>query len=239
MTIGPISLSDFEVPTSIRFGGRQKLVIHRTSNGTRFVEPLGPDDGEICFEGIFSGARAESRARELNNLRLSGAHIWLTWQSFRYRIIVEEFTAAYNSRWWIPYRVSCVVVHQSGITASSLLTVQSIVLGALAGAKGALNGSDVDTSALSTAVTNRDALTFGSSANASAIATTNQSFSAVQARIDSHSSLLLNSFGDSEFNSNTASTLVTQVGTSESLARATVARGYIGMIRASLSSLGT
>jgi hypothetical protein len=239
MAIGPISLYDFEVPTSIRFGGRQKLVIHRTSDGTRFVEPLGPDDSEISFEGIFSGARAESRARELNNLRLSGARIWLTWQSFRYRIIVEEFTAAYNSRWWIPYRVSCVVVHQPGINSSSLLTVQSIMLGALAGAASALIGSDIDTSALSTAITNGNALTFGSSANASAVATTNQLLSTVQASINSNSASLANSPGHSEFSSSTASAFVAQVGCSASLASATVAKAYIGMIGSSLISLGT
>jgi hypothetical protein len=239
MAIGPINLYDFEIPTSIRFGGRQKLVTHRTSNGTRFIEPLGPDDSKICFEGIFSGAPAEARARELNNLRLSGAHVWLTWQSFRYKIIVEEFTATYNSRWWIPYRVSCVVVHQSGINASSLLTMQSIVFGALAVAEGALIGSGIDTSALSTAITNRDSLTFGTSANTSAIAAANQAFFMVQASIDSDSALLINSLNDSEFNAGTASTFGAQVGCSESLANAAVARAHIGTIGRNLISLGT
>jgi hypothetical protein len=158
ITIGSINLQDFEVPTSIHFGGRQRLVIHRTSDGTRVIEPLGPDDSEIRFSGIFSGTNAETRARALDNLRLSADAVWLTWQSFRYKIIVGDFAATYQSRWWIPYRLSCVVVHQEGIRPTLLLSTQALIFGALSSAQTALAGVDVDTTALSSALMNSGAL---------------------------------------------------------------------------------
>jgi hypothetical protein len=234
ITIGSISLQDFEVPTSVRFGGKQRMVIHRTSDGTRTIEPLGPDDDEICFEGIFSGANAETRARALDNLRLSGTAVWLTWQSFRYKIIVEDFSAAYHSRWWISYRLSCVVAHQSGVISSPLLTTQALILGALASAEGALLGTNIDTSALSSAVSSSDALTPGSAANSRAVTSANGSLSAVQVQIDSESEVLLNSVQGSN-SSDPASSFTAAVGCSASLANAANARSYLGLICVNLS----
>jgi hypothetical protein len=110
--IGPIDLQEFEVPQSLRFGGRHRLVIHTLAGGQRIVERLGPDDSEIQFRGTFSGPFAEARARTFDNLRVSGGIVWLTWESFRRRIIINSFIAYYQTRWWIPYQISCVVVDQ-------------------------------------------------------------------------------------------------------------------------------
>ena len=238
ITIGPISLQDFEVPTSVRFGGKQRMVIHRTSDGTRTIEPLGPDDDEICFEGIFSGANAETRARALDNLRLSGTAVWLTWQSFRYKIIVEDFSAAYHSRWWISYRLSCVVAHQSGVISSPLLTTQALILAALASAEGALLGTNIDTSALSSAVSSSDALTPGSTANSLAVTAASASLSAVQIQINLESGVMLNSLQGSNSASDTAASFTTAVGCSASLANTANARSYLGLICAHLSLSG-
>jgi hypothetical protein len=72
MRLGSIDLQDFEVPQSVRFGGRHRLNVHVLAGGRRIVERLGPDDTEIQFRGTFSGPAAESRARAFDNVRLSG-----------------------------------------------------------------------------------------------------------------------------------------------------------------------
>lgn len=237
ITIGSISLHDFEVPTSIHFGGRQRLVVHRTADGTRIVEPLGPDDGEIRFSGIFSGANAETRARALDNLRLSAAAVWLTWQSFRYKIIVGDFAATYNSRWWIPYRLSCVIVHQAGVRPSVLLSTRALILGALASAQSALAGIDVDMSPLSSALLNSGSLTPGSTANSQATVTANQSLSALQSRVDLQSQSLL-SLSQGSGAAPDTSAFGAQVGCSGMLANTVGASSYIGLICSNLGSLG-
>ena len=214
------------------------MVIHRTSDGTRTVEPLGPDDDEICFEGIFSGLNAEMRTRALDNLRLSGAVVWLTWQSFRYKIIIADFSAVYHSRWWISYRLSCVIVHQSGVILSPLPTTQALILRALASAEGALTGTDIDTSGLSSAISSSDALTPGSTANSLAVTTAGNALSAVQIKIDLESEILLNSLQGSSSTPDAAASFATVVGCSASLANTTVARSYLGLICANLSLSG-
>lgn len=69
MQIGPIDLYDFEVPPSISFGGCHRLAVHKLASGERLIEPLGPDDDDIQFQGVFSGPDAELRARALDVLR--------------------------------------------------------------------------------------------------------------------------------------------------------------------------
>src|SRR6476620_7719754 len=110
--IGDIDLQDFEVPPSIRFGGSHRVVIHRLSGGGRVLERLGPDDGDIYFSGTFSGLYAEARMRAMDSLRLTGEVVWLTWDAFRYQVVVRTFTANFHSPWWMSYHVSCVVVQQ-------------------------------------------------------------------------------------------------------------------------------
>ena len=110
--LGLIDLRDFEIPQSVRFGGRHRLSVHVLAGGRRIVERLGPDDDEIEFQGTFSGPTAEARARAFDQLRVSGEIVWLTWESFRRQIIVRRFIAEFHNPWWIPYRISCVALNR-------------------------------------------------------------------------------------------------------------------------------
>src|ERR1700722_8425959 len=123
MRLGSIDLQDFEVPQSVRFGGRHRLNVHVLAGGRRIVERLGPDDTEIQFRGTFSGPAAESRARAFDNVRLSGEIVWLTWDSFRRQVIIKSFIADYHSPWWISYQISCVVAHQVRIGSAESASI--------------------------------------------------------------------------------------------------------------------
>jgi hypothetical protein len=167
--IGPISLQDFEIPSSVRFGGRYRLAVHNLSGGRRIVERLGPDDGEIAFHGTFSGAHAESRVRAFDNLRLSGDIVWLTWESFRRRVVVKSFVADYHSPWWIPYEVSCVVVHQTGVTPAQTATLSALISADLSTALSAVTGSTISLASLQDILSNPNAFTIGTSNRAQAV----------------------------------------------------------------------
>ena len=168
--IGSIVLQGFEIPSSVRFGGRYRLVIHNLSGGRRIVERLGPDDGEVTFQGTFSGAHAESRAQAFDNLRLSGASVWLTWESFRRRVVVKSFVADYHSPWWIPYKVSCVVAHQTGVTAAQTSTLSALVSADIGNALSAIASSTISLVSLQSALSSENALTIGTSDQAQAMA---------------------------------------------------------------------
>jgi hypothetical protein len=125
MQIGPITLSEFEIPQSIAFGGRYRLAIHRSAFGTRVIEPLGPDDGDIQFQGIFSGPQAEDRARTINNLRLGGYPILLSWNRFQYNVIISKFDLTYRNPSWILYKATCVIVDQPDAGALPAQSIQA------------------------------------------------------------------------------------------------------------------
>jgi hypothetical protein len=117
------------------------LAVHNLAGGRRVVERLGPDDGEVTFEGTFSGSNAEARVRALDNLRLSGEVVWLTWESFRRLVVVKSFVAEYHSPWWIPYKISCVVFQQSFATSSQASTLSALISADLGNAVSAVAGS--------------------------------------------------------------------------------------------------
>ena len=159
--IGEINLQDFEVPPSIRFGGCHRVVIHKLSGGGRVVERLGPDDGDIYLSGTFSGPYAEARMRDVDNLRLTGEVVWLTWDSFRYQVIVKTFVANFHNPWWIPYHVSCVIVRQPGANMPGSLSAYAAVAADLAYAAAAATGAGIQLGTLQTALTASNALTVG------------------------------------------------------------------------------
>jgi hypothetical protein len=110
LLLGPIAFQDFEVPASINIGGAQRLAIHRLLGGTRVIDALGRDDSDISFSGTFSGSDASERARSIDEMRVAGVPMPLTWDAFSYSVIINKFEANYRSGWWIPYHLSCTVV---------------------------------------------------------------------------------------------------------------------------------
>ena len=108
--LGPVAFQDFEIPAGINIGGDQRLAIHRLLDGTRVIDALGRDDSDISFSGVFSGDAATLRARTIDQMRVSGLPICLTWDVFFYAVIIKKFEADYRSGWWVPYRITCAVV---------------------------------------------------------------------------------------------------------------------------------
>ncbi|MCB8874771.1 hypothetical protein [Acidisoma silvae] len=72
VTLGPYTLSAFEIPTAIHYGGRQRLAVHDLPGGGRVTDVLGGSDSDITFSGIISGQDADTKAQLLDALRISG-----------------------------------------------------------------------------------------------------------------------------------------------------------------------
>jgi hypothetical protein len=119
ITLGPIVFQDFEVPTSITFGGRQRTAVRYLANGERVIDILGPNDATISFSGILSGSGASDRARELDTLRTLATPLDLSWESFNYSVIIENFQADFRNAWWIPYRLECAVLSNPNVAAAT------------------------------------------------------------------------------------------------------------------------
>jgi hypothetical protein len=169
LLLGPVVFQDFEVPSGVNFGGRQRLVMHRLPGGSRVIDALGRDDAQISFSGIFSGSDATLRARSLDQLRVAGIALPLTWDVLFYTVLISEFQASYRSSWWIPYRIVCTVLRDEASEliqfAASLATTALADIGT---ASGYAMDVGVDLSPLQAALAAPGATTRGTAAYAAA-----------------------------------------------------------------------
>ncbi len=236
--IGAINLHGFEVPQKLRFGGRYRVVVHTLSGGARVLEPIGPDDGDIQFEGTFSGPQAAARARAIDNLRLSGEVVWLTWELFRYQVIVRAFLADFHSPWWIPYRVSCLVASQPGATSSLSASLGILVTADLSNAMAAASGTSVELGSLQTALSADNALTAGTVAQSQALAALASSQLAIDQQITQQSAIVASPFSADTAVSAYGQKLNNAAAAAGSLAAAVNASSYVGRIAQRLASTG-
>jgi hypothetical protein len=130
LLLGPVAFQDFEIPSGINFGGKQRLALHRLPGGLRVIDVLGRDDALISFSGIFAGSDATLRARNLDELRAAGIELPLTWDVFFYTVLISDFHADYRNGWWIPYRITCTVLRDEA--AALIQPVVSLVTASLA-----------------------------------------------------------------------------------------------------------
>jgi hypothetical protein len=165
LRLGPIVFQDFEVPSGVNFGGRHRLAVYHLPGGTRVIDALGRDDAPISFSGVFTGSDATYRARSLDDLRVAGVALPLTWDVLFYTVLISEFRADYRNGWWIPYRIVCTVLQDE---ASALLqpvaSLATVVVSDIGTAAGYASDADVDLSLLQTAVSATGATTRGTAA---------------------------------------------------------------------------
>jgi len=110
LVIGGISLSDWEIPERINFGGKQRVAIHTLIGGTRVVDAMGPDPDPVTWSGRFRGPSATSRAQALDAMRAAGAEVPLFYLSTFVTVVITEFRAEPERYYEVPYTITCTVV---------------------------------------------------------------------------------------------------------------------------------
>ncbi len=121
--LGPVAFGGFEVPEQISLGGKQKLVVHMLPGGDRVVDTMGPDDAPIRWSGVFSGQGAAERVRTLERLRRGGTVLLLSWDAWRFSVIIQQFTAEVTNACWIPYQIELCVVPPDAVVQDWLKNV--------------------------------------------------------------------------------------------------------------------
>ena len=110
LKLGDFVFQGFEMPESIPFGGTQRLAVHRLIGGGKVIDAMGRDDEPVRWHGWFRGLDATQRARYLDNLRVDGRPLKLTWHEFSYRVVVRSFHADFQRFHQIPYQIECEVL---------------------------------------------------------------------------------------------------------------------------------
>jgi hypothetical protein len=115
----PVSLGDFifqsfEVPESIKWGGQQSLAVHKLVGGQRVIDALGPDDDDIPWSGIFLSSDASNRADQLDQMRMAGVPLPLTFAGRSYDVVIRSFRADQRKQNHIPYSIVCTILNSNG-----------------------------------------------------------------------------------------------------------------------------
>jgi len=222
LLLGAVSFQDFELPGRIRFGGSQRLVVHKLPGGMRVIDAMGRDDADVTWSGAFSGSDAADRALAIDLMRAQGGTWTLTWNELCYLVVIGSFEATYQYSNWIPYRISCTVVQDlsqaPAVTAVALATSVLNDLGAV---------TAVDTSVAVTALSALGALSPGTSAYAAGVSAVGQVVSEAQAGRASAGAALL-----------AASDPATAATAAGQIAGYADANGYAGRALANLNNAG-
>ncbi len=240
LILGGVEFRDYEIPAAINFGGRQRLVVHNLSNGTRVIDALGRDDSDISFAGIFSGSDATLRARLLDEMRASGVLFPLTWDVFLYSVVIKRFEADYRTGWWIPYRVVCSVLRdEASAIVEAAVSIAASVLADVATA-GSYPANGVDLSVTQTALSQPGAMLPGTTSYTSAMASLGQSSSGIDTGIAT-TEANLNGLVTSQLStpSTAIAALPAMVGAAGQLGGLTAARGYLGRAATNMTNVST
>lgn len=238
LILGSVAFRDFEIPSGINFGGRQRLAIHELTNGRRVIDSLGPDESEISFSGTFSGADATLRARMLNSLRAAGDASKLTWDVFVYTVVLSRFEAHYENPVWIPYHISCTVVRDESASApSDPLPIGSSVQADLGVAATQCIDTDIDFTHAQNSVVASGSTTLGTAEYRDATSSIQLLQLAMSQELGSNEATLLShSFGSSD---GLISYLAISTTVAEQLAYLTCSSGYVGRAARNLTNAST
>lgn len=223
LILGPVVFQDFEAAAGIRFGGEQRIIVHKLPGGTRVIDSLGRDDAEITLSGTFSGPDGTLRARMLDELRAEGSVLPLTWDVFFYSVVIRDFQADYRNSYWIPYRLACTVLRDeaAALLEAGLSLVGSIVADVAAAAGQSLSGIDFSTAASAVASPGATTLRTGSY---------NQAFGALGA-VQSSTTAGLSNVGTSlDMASATLATTADPIAGTTALNAATSAAGQLSAL---------
>ncbi|KAJ8139369.1 hypothetical protein OY671_007417 [Metschnikowia pulcherrima] len=110
LTLGDFEFARFEIPETIPFGAKQKVVVHQLIGGKRQVDAMGSSPRNPAWSGYFVGENASSRARYLKGLCEAGKPLKLTWSESSYMVSIESVDCDFRSAWRIPYQISLEVI---------------------------------------------------------------------------------------------------------------------------------
>jgi hypothetical protein len=241
LLLGPIAFQDFEVPASINIGGAQRLAIHRLLGGTRVIDALGRDDSDISFSGTFSGPDATLRARLIDEMRVSGLPIPLTWDVFFYSVVIKKFEADYRSGWWIPYRMSCTVAcdEASGAVAS-VISLANNALSDVTAAATFATVAGIDLSGAQNAVGMPDATVKGTTSYSSTLVTLASASALVGSGISQAEATLGAASWPADDQMPLAATILNDIVlAAQQISSLTVAQAYIGRANINLANAST
>jgi hypothetical protein len=111
VVIGGIALSGRNAPTTMPFGGTQKVTRQELPGGVLVLDLMGAFDRNIDFSGTLRDYGAVAIARRLDALRVAGQPVTLTWADFTRQIVIETCDCDYQRMGYeVPYHIVAHVI---------------------------------------------------------------------------------------------------------------------------------
>lgn len=147
ITLGDFQFRNLEIPASINFGGEQKLNVHELVGGTRIIDALGHQEDDVSWNGLITGPDALDRAAQLDNMRIAGDQVTLSWFNFNYLVVIKYFRANTERYYQINYSITLTVVQELSLLGAilSLLGIDAAILNDVTVANGLASSINIPT----------------------------------------------------------------------------------------------
>ena len=110
LILGGLIFDDWSTPSTMPFGGKHAMAVHKLPGGARVVDTLGPDERDLTWTGTFWGDGAYENALALNGLRQSGSVLPLSFGGQSYQVVIAEALVDIRRLpQYATYTVNCIV----------------------------------------------------------------------------------------------------------------------------------
>lgn len=110
VVLGDIEFTYLEVPERIPVGGAQVIGCQEHLGGIRVMQSFGFVPADVKWSGRFQGEWAAERAKHLKYLTALGLPQVLTFDFYRFIVVIETFDADHERYYQLPYSISCKVL---------------------------------------------------------------------------------------------------------------------------------
>jgi hypothetical protein len=114
--LGNFKFKDLEVPESINCGGAQSIAVHKLVGGQRIINALGPDDDDLIWGGLMTGPDALQRATQLDQMRIAGKTLDLSFFSLKYQVLIAKFAFRTERYYQVRYEITVKIVTNYNIS---------------------------------------------------------------------------------------------------------------------------
>ncbi|KAJ9430425.1 hypothetical protein PMI39_022950 [Pantoea sp. YR343] len=114
LILGEFEFMEFEVPERVVIPGRQKTVQHQLIGGRRIIDVLGTEYEPLTWSGVITGSQAGERVGALERMRDEGRPTVLTFDDYRFTVIITRFAPVYEYVWRRPYSIELAIISNDG-----------------------------------------------------------------------------------------------------------------------------
>ena len=123
LSIGSVTFANIEHPEELPISFKQTTVKHELIGGGKVIQTFGTQPQDISWTGNLFDSSVADRVRELSRLLADGRSVSLSYNEYRFDVIVTDFKATFYHEYWAKYEMTTEVIRDKcGLTSTSSAT---------------------------------------------------------------------------------------------------------------------